>query len=245
MITLSRSGRRRWAGLGLATVTALALTAAACGDDDEAGSSDTTAFCDARIELEQQFTTEGEPDVERITALVDQLQASASGDLATNVDGLATALASAAESGSDPIEDPAFGENIGPIDDFALTECGHPTVDVTGVDYAFDGLPESVSAGVTGFRFTNEGAEPHEMVLFRLDDSLTEPVVDLFASDDEGLEESMSLAGATFAESGQSSALFADLAPGRYAAVCFIPVGGGDDGPPHFTEGMIAEFEVS
>jgi hypothetical protein len=36
-----------------------------------------------------------------------------------------------------------------------------------------------------------------------------------------------------------------DLEPGRYAAVCFIPIGGGEDGPPHFTGGMVAELEVA
>lgn len=32
--------------------------------------------------------------------------------------------------------------------------------------------------------------------------------------------------------------------PGSYIAVCFIPIGGGEEGPPHFTGGMVAEFDV-
>ncbi len=37
---------------------------------------------------------------------------------------------------------------------------------------------------------------------------------------------------------------------GNYAALCFIPVGTTSEetegtGPPHFTEGMAAEFEVT
>ena len=32
--------------------------------------------------------------------------------------------------------------------------------------------------------------------------------------------------------------------PGEYAMVCFIPVGGAEDGPPHFTQGMVQEFIV-
>ena len=39
--------------------------------------------------------------------------------------------------------------------------------------------------------------------------------------------------------------LMLDLEPGRYAAVCFIPIGGGEDGAPHFTGGMVAELEVT
>jgi hypothetical protein len=43
----------------------------------------------------------------------------------------------------------------------------------------------------------------------------------------------------------QTAVAMYDLEPGQYVAVCFIPVGGGEDGPPHFTSGMLAEFEAS
>jgi hypothetical protein len=51
---------------------------------------------------------------------------------------------------------------------------------------------------------------------------------------------------------GATSFLYTELKkPGRYAAVCFLPVGSTDqqaletaDGPPHASEGMVAEFEV-
>ena len=34
------------------------------------------------------------------------------------------------------------------------------------------------------------------------------------------------------------------LPKGHYAVVCFLPVGGGEDGPPHLMEGMITDFTV-
>ena len=47
----------------------------------------------------------------------------------------------------------------------------------------------------------------------------------------------------------QEGMLVADLAPGEYVAVCFIPVGTMPDhegtGPPHFVEGMKQEFTVT
>ena len=54
---------------------------------------------------------------------------------------------------------------------------------------------------------------------------------------------------AGFAEPGDTGTVYADVKkPGRYAAVCFIPTGThGDtegDGPPHFVQGMVAEFTV-
>lgn len=49
---------------------------------------------------------------------------------------------------------------------------------------------------------------------------------------------------ATFAEPGDEGSALVTLEPGDYAMVCFVPVGGGEDGPPHFTEGMLHEFTV-
>ena len=37
----------------------------------------------------------------------------------------------------------------------------------------------------------------------------------------------------------------ADDEPGSYVVSCFVPVGGAEDGAPHFMEGMTAEFEVA
>ncbi|MGH9110702.1 MAG: hypothetical protein ACRDZN_00110 [Acidimicrobiales bacterium] len=138
-----------------------------------------------------------------------------------------------------------FGENIGPIDEFALGDCGYDTVDVSGVDYAFEGIPETTPAGTTGFRFTNDGTEPHEMVIFRVNDGVTGSLEELLAAPEEDAGQNLTFAGAAFAEPGQWGATFADLEPGRYAAVCFVPVGGAEDGPPHFMQGMSGEFEVT
>jgi hypothetical protein len=35
-----------------------------------------------------------------------------------------------------------------------------------------------------------------------------------------------------------------ELEPGEYVMVCFVSVGGAEDGPPHFTQGMKYEFTV-
>ena len=47
-----------------------------------------------------------------------------------------------------------------------LETCEWKTVDVRAADYAFQGVPSEVDAGVTSFEFTNGGTEVHEMVLF-------------------------------------------------------------------------------
>src|SRR5690606_4951888 len=55
----------------------------------------------------------------------------------------------------------------------------------------------------------------------------------------------LEVVGVVFADMADQEvdAMF-DLDPGSYIAVCFIPIGGGEEGPPHFTGGMVAEFDV-
>ncbi len=139
-------------------------------------------------------------------------------------------------------------------------------VEVTAVDYGFEGLPDEVPAG-TKLSLKNEGAEPHEMVVIRVPDEETRPVSEIVALPEEEL-------GAVFGgEPTPSTVLLAATGttdtpgavmgdgtltePGRYAIVCFLPVGSDDSilesegppeggsAPPHVSQGMFAELLVS
>ncbi|HWH35362.1 MAG TPA: hypothetical protein VNT56_08610 [Acidimicrobiales bacterium] len=143
------------------------------------------------------------------------------------------------------------------------------TVDITGVDYAFEGVPQSVPAGTT-LAFTNgsEG-EVHELVALRIDDDQNRPLEELLGLPDEEAEEVTEFQGVSVALPGeQGTVVEGDLTldePGTYALLCFIPTGadpavyeeilanpppegeGPPDvpgGPPHFTQGMVAELTV-
>jgi hypothetical protein len=256
----SRHPHRPRAGLAVVGVVALALLGAACGDDDDAAadttagnaadqatettaaSADTAAFCEARIQLGQAFNAD-QPDVPAITGLLGDLRASAPDDLTANVEGLSTVLSAAAESGDAPTGDPAFVENIAPVDEFALAQCSDQTVEVTAVDYSFQGLPDTIDAGTVGFKLTNGGSEEHVLVVFKFTDGDTTSVEDLLALPEDQVPQHATFAGAAGAAPGEWGASFMQLGPGRYAAFCPIPMSG--DGPPHFTQGMTAEFEVS
>ena len=55
----------------------------------------------------------------------------------------------------------------------------------TAADYAFQGVPSEVDSGVTSFEFKNGGTEVHEMVVFRINDGVTETVDELLAMPEE------------------------------------------------------------
>jgi hypothetical protein len=127
-----------------------------------------------------------------------------------------------------------------------LAECGYEQLEATGVDYEYEGIPETVPSGVVAITFTNEGDELHEIGLARINDDVTMPVEELLALPEDQILSMLELKGAAFAAPDESDTTFMRLEPGRYGAACFIPQGTKHDtegsGPPHFTLGMFAEF---
>ncbi|MCO8126118.1 hypothetical protein NHL50_02730 [Acidimicrobiia bacterium EGI L10123] len=138
-------------------------------------------------------------------------------------------------------------------------------VEITAVDWAFEGVPESVEAG-TKLSLTNEGDEPHEVVAIRIPDEETRPVSEIVALPEEelgavfgGEPEPATVILAKTGTTDTPGAVVGDgtlTEPGRYAIVCFLPVGADDavldaagppesDAPPHVSQGMFAELTVS
>jgi hypothetical protein len=79
-------------------------------------------------------------------------------------------------------------------------------------------------------------------------------VEELLELPEEQVESMIEFLGVAFAASGEEDVTFAQLEPGRHVMLCFIPVGTTSmemlegetppEGPPHFTQGMVHEFEV-
>ncbi|MGH9187303.1 MAG: hypothetical protein ACRD0U_16050 [Acidimicrobiales bacterium] len=250
----------------LAAITAAALFAAGCGDDSEDTATggpptagDTAEFCAAAL----AFENPPDPDIDFETAtpeelaagttayaedtlrpLAERLQATAPDEIADVADAVLAVVDEVAATGEfAPFEDPAFSELAAAGEAFTDEECGWSRHEVTAVDYAYQGLPETVDAGVVRLSMSNEGAEPHEVTLFRKDDGVTESADELLALPEGEVEDLVTFVGQAFAEPGDQASVVGELEPGEYVAVCFIPVGG-EDGPPHFTEGMVGEFIV-
>ena len=247
-----------------AVAAVLVVGLAACGDDDDsdeasseaAGETTTTTeaglpaeACDAVLAVGTALTSgpEGPPTPEylegELLPTVEAVEATGAEELAGPAEAMRAAI-DAALAGDEAAEDQAFGA-YGEMTAAVHTGCGFETADVTAVDYAFEGLPEEMPAGQVSIAMTNEGDEEHEMVLFRRNDGETRGIEELLELPEAEAEEAVTFSGVTFAPPGETGYLATELEPGTYFSVCFIPVGGAEDGPPHFTEGMAAQFEVT
>ncbi len=258
----------------LAALVALALVTAACGDDDDTTADDPVEDTGGDTDGED---TDGEDTDGEDTDGEDGDEAAA-GDFCADYaaliagdpgpeeirevaeiapdDAKAPLETIAAGFETDPdgfFETPEFEEAFATLGDVAIGECADTELDVTAVDYGYEGVPEEIDAGVVGVRFVNDGAELHELLVLRKNDDTTESWEELLELDEEEAQSKVTDAGAAFALPGASSNGLLDLSePGDYLAICFIPVGStpdageeGGDGPPHFTQGMQVQFTVS
>lgn len=181
---------------------------------------------------------------------------------------LGAALVLAAACGDDDDDDEATPEAPAVTEGADGPDDGE-VVEVTAVDFAFEGLPSTVAAGTRLTLVNDASAELHELVAFRLPDDetrsaeelaqLPEPELGPVLGDGPpalvilappGGDEIVAVGDGTLTE------------PGRYLVMCFIPTGvapqayldavaaaeGGkpevEGGPPHFVHGMFAELTV-
>lgn len=188
--------------------------------------------------------------------------------------GTVLALTLTACGGSDPTDpEPTATEPTGDASVDPSEPMESEPVAVTAVDYAYEGIPAEVDGSVS-FTFTNASeGEVHEMVVLKLPDDEDRPITDLLALPEEEQEgllaglQAVSIAGP--GETGfDAVGELSFSGPGRYAVICAIQVGADpgeymaelqrmqeageegpvmleDAGPPHFTQGMFAEFVIN
>ena len=268
MTTTSRFHR----SLAVAATAMLVVGLGACGDDDDdaaaasgddeptsettaaesggSGGSDTEAYCAAEVTFEQISTQTGGPDEDPVASAqtlldaVSDVRPLAPEEVAPQFDEAIAILEGVVGSG-----DPSALEGFDPlpIHQFDLQHCDWSVTDVTAADYSFDGLPETLDAGVHSFEVLNEGAEPHVMLVFRKADGVTDSWDDILAGDFTTTDKAEGVTAA-FAPPGAPGYGVADLKAGEYLVFCPIPTGSGmeteGDGPPHFMNGMRQELTV-
>lgn len=246
-----------------------ALLAAACGGGDDettdaSGSGSETSeeteqvdnsdWCVAYVTAQDAVigvSAGGDPS--SIPPLLDQVETDPPEEIADSVAEFVPQIRDALETQDESVfQSEEFTAADEELDSYVADNCGFESVDVSAVDYAFEGVPTTLAAGETNFRFTNDGEEVHEMILIRYLDENTK-LEDLLEMSDKEAQEKIQFVAASFGPPGTEDVETVPLESGKYAMVCFVPVGATDiealesgevQGPPHVTEGMSTEFTV-
>jgi uncharacterized cupredoxin-like copper-binding protein len=173
-------------------------------------------------------------------------------EMADGVTTMADAVEDAAAGDMSSIQSPEVAEAQSVVYPALGDVCDLPTVEVSAVDFDYEGVPDTLDAGPTVFVMTNdtESGEAHEMGIVRINDDVDESVEEILElPEEEAMEKVQFVNGIFTPEEGDVGGVVVDLTAGRYGYACFIPVGtvGGAEGsgPPHFVEGMAGEFTVS
>jgi hypothetical protein len=216
-----------------------------------------TAFCDVALRTDkaaEKALTERpkQKDVQAFEAVLSEMEGAAPPDIAPTVQAAVASARTAIQSRQDPFDDPTFEQNLNAINEYRYNSCGHEQIDVTGNEYSFEGLPKTVPAGTVAIRFTDTGAELHELAIFRVKSK--DSVKKILAMPEKEQAKKIDEIGGTFAMQGQTTYAIAEMTkPGRYGVVCFLPVGStsieaaegaGRNAKSHADEGMYATITV-
>jgi len=128
---------------------------------------------------------------------------------------------------------------------------GVKAIEVTATEYEFEYDAGAIEDGNVAFTLKNEGAEEHELIIFKVRDDFDINVL-LEGGGDEGEHEedeeelppgAESFTGFTLTGPGDSANLVpeGELEPGRYVMACFIE---NDAGEAHVALGMHSEFTI-
>jgi hypothetical protein len=121
-------------------------------------------------------------------------------------------------------------------------ELAAPGARIDATEYSFKST--GLKAGRGEVLFDNNGAEPHFIEGLRIKQGNTIADVREFVRTEKG-EQPFSEQGSfttTITDGGFSQVIEANLEPGRYALLCFVPDRKG--GPPHVEKGMVSEAVV-
>ncbi len=229
-----------------ATTAAPETTAAAETTVPGAADVDIDAFCQAELAAEAATSSE---DPSAAGPAFDALLAVAPPEVKPAVEAVITA-ASSGDTDSDE-----FNDNYATMITFVKDNCGFGDLEVTTKEYEFGGVPPTLDAGPVVVTNNNIGTEFHEVLVLRVNDGVTESVEEIVALPEEEALTKASVLGVAFAAPGATGYAAMDLEPGHYATICFLPVGatpenmaaidaGTFEGAPHFTQGMLTEFDV-
>jgi hypothetical protein len=116
-------------------------------------------------------------------------------------------------------------------------------VEVEMLDFSFD-LPAEIAAGEQIWKFSNEGGQWHETVVFHAKEGMSVDELIASASSEEPSADAPEMAFVwTPASVGETGWASIDLPAGDYIVICFLPNLDGDMSP-HFAHGMVRTLQV-
>jgi hypothetical protein len=148
-----------------------------------------------------------------------------------------------------PLNTPEFDTATSRLRAFMISDCRFEQVRVTALEYRFEGIPPMLPAKTVAFTMSNQGAEPHELDVYRINEGVPQPFPELVQLPDDQRDVVLTSVGELSASPGAAETEFMTLIPGRYGVACLVKQGatpGADGtGPPHAALGMVAEFTVT
>jgi hypothetical protein len=240
-----------------AFLVALATAGALFAVSPASAQTDTAAFCQAALKADalstKLFSSGKKPsqkDQQALDAAFTQAENTAPPEVAANVQAAVNEVRNALQSGKEPDES-VIQPNTTAIDQYRYNSCGYPTADVAGIEYEFQGLPKTVQQGPLAIKFTDSGAEVHELGVARLKtkDSIKK-ILSLPEKEQNKKVEFVN--GTNDVAPGQTAYAIVNFEkPGRYAVVCFVNVGAttldqahSGHGTTHAKKGMYGEITV-
>ncbi len=147
------------------------------------------------------------------------------------------------------VETPEFEGAASRLTTYLVGSCGYPVLRVVATDYTFQGIPPNTGAGTTVIALINEGAERHQLILYRISETVPQPMAELIRLPEAQQDAALERIADANAGPGSSSTEYVSLIPGRYGVACRQPRGSvppqQGTGPPHSELGMVAEFTVT
>ena len=236
-------------------------TAGALGAASPAAAQTTpevTAFCDAGLKADKAsnaaFSTRKPSNKVQgeLQSALSEVESTAPAEIAPTVQTVVNEVRTAVQQGNEPDEE-VLGPNLNMINEYRYNSCGYQQLDVTGIEYEFQGLPRTLPAGKAAIRFTDNGAEIHELDLVRVKSK--DSAKKVAGMSEKDLAKKTENVANTFVSQGQTSYTIADVSkPGRYVAICHLPVGAtsdqalehaGHDAKTHAQQGMYQEIRVT
>ena len=279
---MQRNWRRRALAIGVAAVL---LVGACGGDDDSGGSADSTipdepvsgvtpadlvTWCAAMQEVDLRIAalSSGQGDPTATGAAIATTEETAPPEIAPAVDELvaynraivadAEAAASEAPPSAPTIPPDSYFSASAEAGKYMADNCDFENVEVTATEYTFEGLDGDLAPGMTLMQFTNDGDEYHEIDIEKLADGeerSVDELLDLMQTAPDQAAALVTPVALTFAPPKSATYAIFSLAPGRYLAMCHVPVGATpealqsgehlDESDSHLTHGMITEFTVT